>query len=143
MAFAICLTTKRTTHVTSLCWGCAYGIPPVMPVDMRTPLTIHKNCLSERVQTSLPTVTRPSECNCKNVKCCDFGRKKLHDALRFLQAAGTFACSRFGTQRDFHSRRRHTNTPGDHCSLPLLTSVDLHAVVVDQTFCSGFTSKLR
>ena len=41
MAFAICLAIKRT-HVTSLCWGCAYGIPPVMPVDMRTPLTVQQ-----------------------------------------------------------------------------------------------------
>ena len=33
----------KNTHVTSLCWGCAYGIPPVMPVDMRTPLTVHRS----------------------------------------------------------------------------------------------------
>ena len=35
--------SQENTHVTSLCWGCAYGIPPVMPVDMRTPLTIHRS----------------------------------------------------------------------------------------------------
>ena len=32
----------KRTHVTSLCWGCAYGIPLVMPVDMRAPLTVRQ-----------------------------------------------------------------------------------------------------
>ena len=34
--------SQENTHVISLCWGCANGIPPVMPVDMRTPLPIHR-----------------------------------------------------------------------------------------------------
>ena len=32
----------KRTHVTSLCWGCAYGIPLVMLVNMRTPLTVQQ-----------------------------------------------------------------------------------------------------